>query len=311
MLRWLSYLIYPVLRLLENAGNRWNCIQRRRKLEKFTYGNLARGRKTVVDLLTMIAPAAVPCYLIRDINMSWANQVKSDLQERGVKITVTAILLKAIAIAQKLHPASRSDILPFGRMVTYEDIVGGFTIERDENGSDTVYFGEIESPDQKSLSEIAQELVSYAQSNTSELAPLALQKLYTGLPYLIRRFILAIACVFPSMRIKCQKATFGLTTLGKYNVKSVLSPCICTSTFGIGTVEDRAMAVDGRICVMPTMTVSFNFNTRAMDAEAASAFFEDVCRLMEGRLADYIESDFENAPHPLAPVRRLQEAHSV
>lgn len=295
MLWWLSYLINPVLCLHCKCRSSLELHCEAQKLEKFTYGSLARGRKTVVDLLTMIAPAAVPSYLIRDINMSWANQVRADYQKRGVKITVTAILMKAIALAQRNHSASRSDILPFGGMVTYEDVVGGFTIERQENGIDTVFFGEIESPDKKSLSAIADELVTYSRTDISQLAPLALQKVYAGLPYLLRRLILAGASVMPNLRIKCQKATFGLTTLGKYNVKSVLSPCICTSTFGIGTVEDRVVAVDDFVCIEPMMTVSFNFNARVVDFEAASAFFDEVCKLMEGGLAESLEEEFRGA----------------
>ena len=284
---------------------------RRKKLEKFTCGNLARGRKTVVDLLTMIAPAAVPVYLIRDIDMSWANEVKAKLQARGIRITVTAILMKAIAVAQRRPPASRSDILPFGRMVTYENVVGGFTIERQENGNDTVFFGEIESPDQKSLSEIAEELVRYARTEVSQLAPLALQNVYAGLPYPLRRVILGLAAIMPSLRVKCQKATFGLTTLGKYNVKSVLSPCICTSTFGIGTIEDRPKAVDGLVCVIPTMTVSFNFNAKVIDMESASAFFEDVCKLMEGRLAETIEAEMREDKLFQTPGLDLERSFAV
>ena len=280
-------------------------------MKKFTCGSLARGRKTVVDLLTMIAPAAVPIYLIRDINMTWANEVKAKLHARGIKITGTAILMKAIAEAQRLHPASRSDILPFGRMATYENVVGGFTIERQENGNDTVFFGEIESPDKKSLSGIAEELVRYARTEVSQLAPLALQTFYAGLPYFLRRIILGMAAIMPSLRVKCQKATFGLTTLGKYNVKSVLSPCICTSTFGIGTVEDRATAVDGLVCVIPAMTISFNFNAKVIDIESASAFFEDVCQLMEGKLADSIEAEMREDSQVCIPSRNFEKSLAV
>ena len=276
-------------------------------MEKFTYGRLERGRKIVVDLLTMIAPAAIPSYLIRDIDMSWANQFKKNLDERGIKVTVTAILLKAIATAQKLHPASRSDVLPFGRIATYEDIVGGFTIERNVGGKDTVFFGEIESPHEKSICDIALELTKYARSKPSDLPPLALQSLYSGFPYLLRKLIMMIALIAPSLRLKCQKATFGLTTLGKYNVKAVLSPCICTSTFGIGTIEERAVPLDGKVCVRPIMTISFNFNAKVMDMATASAFLEDVCNLMEGRSVDWLSPDDTMRAHQRTPVRLLAE----
>ncbi|MBX9572766.1 MAG: 2-oxo acid dehydrogenase subunit E2 [Candidatus Obscuribacterales bacterium] len=253
-------------------------------MERHSYKKLRTGRKTVLDLLTMISSTAVPCYLIRDIDMSWATKTKADLQNDGSKITVTAILMKAIAEAQKLHPTSRSEILPFGRIVTYENIVGGFTIERREDGGDTVFFGEIERPDTKSLTRIAEELTNYARKDTSELPPLALQKIYAGLPYFLRRLIILMGTLFPSLRLKCQKATFGLTTLGKYNVRCVLSPCVCTSTFGIGTIESRPVVHQGAVVIRPVMTISFNYNAKVIDASDAASFLDDVCDLMEGRV---------------------------
>lgn len=260
-----------------------------------TYGTLPEGRKIVIDLLTMISPSAVPSYLLRDIDMSWSNDVRNRLKNQGIKITVTAILLKAIAIAQKKHPSSRSDVLPFGIVVTYEDIVAGFTIERSEESHDTVFFGEIESPHEKSLSEIATQLSDYAQKSVADLPPLALQAQYAKFPYLLRRAILWIGSVFPSVRIKCQKATFGLTTLGKYQVATVLSPCICTSTFGIGAIEERAIVVDNQTVIRSMMTISFNFNAKVMDMQTASNFLEDVCNLIEGELQEHLEQESETA----------------
>ena len=260
-------------------------------LKSHTYGTLPKGRKTVIDLLTMISSSAVPSYLMRDIDMTWSNSVRARLKKDGIKITVTAILLKAIAIAQKKHPHSRSDVLPFGIVVTYEDIVAGFTIERSEDTQDTVFFGEIESPHEKSLSAIANELTDYAQKSVRELPPLALQTRYAKFPYLLRRAILGIGSVFPSVRIKCQKATFGLTTLGKYQVESVLSPCVCTSTFGIGAIEERPIVVDNQTVIRSMMTITFNFNAKVMDMQTASNFLEDVCNLIQGELQEHLETE--------------------
>ncbi len=257
-------------------------------VEKFIYNKLPRGRKIVVDLLTMIAPGAVACHLVRDIDMSRANQIKADLAEKGSKITVTAILMKAIALAQKAHPASRSEILPFGRVVTYEDIVAGFTVERNEDGQDTVFFGEIERPDVKSLADIARELAECARRNISDLPPFAQQKMYSGFPYLLRRIILFLGNTVPFLRLKCQKATFGLTSLGKYNISCVFSPCVCTSTFGVGTIESRPVVEQGRIVVRPAMTLSLSYNANAIDTRAAASFLDDVCAVMEGRIPGLI-----------------------
>lgn len=262
-----------------------------RARKSHTFGKMPRGRRIVVDLLTMIAPTAVPCFLIRDIDVTWANVLKDRLKAEGSKITVTAILLKAIAVAQKNHPASRTELVPFGRTVTYEDIVAGFTVERMMRDEDTVFFGEIESPHEKSISRIAEELTQYVEDKPSSIAPLALQNIYSGLPYFLRRTILFIGQCVPAMRLKCQKATFGLTTLGKYGISSVLSPCICTSTFGIGTIEDRTVVINNRVEIRPRMTITYNYNAKVIDGQAAANFFKDVCDLMEGGLAEQITAE--------------------
>ncbi len=256
-----------------------------------TFGKMPRGRRTVVDLLTMIAPGAVPCFLIRDIDVTWANSLKDRLKQEGSKVTVTAILLKAIAVAQKTHPGTRTELIPFGRTVTYENIVAGFTVERNVRDEDTVFFGEIEAPHLKSVSTIAEELTQYVEDKPSTIAPLVMQNIYSGLPYFLRRIILLTGQCLPSMRLKCQKATFGLTTLGKYGISSVLSPCICTSTFGIGTIEDRTTVIDNQVEIRPKMTITYNYNAKVIDGQAAANFFKDVCDLMEGGLSEQIAAE--------------------
>ncbi len=262
-----------------------------RTTDAVTFGKMPRGRRIVVDLLTMIAPGAVPCFLIRDIDVTWANSLKDRLKREGSKVTVTAILLKAIAVAQTNHPGTRTELIPFGRTVTYENIVAGFTVERTVRDEDTVFFGEIEAPHQKSISAIAEELTQYVENIPSTIAPLVMQNIYSGLPYFLRRIILFTGQCLPSMRLKCQKATFGLTTLGKYGISSVLSPCICTSTFGIGTIEDRTVVVNNRVEIRPKLTITYNYNAKVIDGQAAANFFKEVCDLMEGGLSEQIEDE--------------------
>ena len=239
----------------------------------------------------MIAPAATPCFLIRDIDVTWANLLKESLKRQGSKVTITAIFLKAIAVAQVNHPSTRSELLPFGRTVTYENIVAGFTIERSIRDEDTVFFGEIDAPHEKSVSKIAEELTQYVEDKPSTIAPLAMQGIYSGLPFFLRRIILFIGQCVPTMRLKCQKATFGLTTLGKYGISAVLSPCICTSTFGIGTIEDRTVVINNRVEIRPKLTITYNYNAKVVDGQAAANFFQDVCDLMEGGLSEQIAKE--------------------
>ncbi len=237
---------------------------------------------------------SVPTYLWADIDMTWSEEFRKKLKDAGVKTTVTAILLKAIAIAQRTHPASRTAIYPWGKMVTFNDIVAGFTVERNVGTQPAVFFGAIDAPDTKSVEEITQELQAYGAADFKEVKPLDVQNRFNNMPWLVRRFILWMGITYPAFRLRHMGATFGLSSLGKFGIKSLIPPCVSTSTFGIGSVEDRAVVRDGKIEIRPMMTISLNFDHRAIDGAPAARFLQDIIKLMEGGLENYIQGG-ENA----------------
>jgi len=253
------------------------------------------SRRTVVDLLRIVGGKAVPAYIVIDLDMSWVNALIDSLRSKGTRLTVTSILLKAIGVAQQDHPLSRTELTAVGKMVTYHDIVGGITIERDVDGQRTVFFGEIESPDTKSIYEIANELREYSKVAIEKSAALRLQSLFAAFPYFLRFSILKLGIAFPFLRLQCQKATFGLTSLGKFGMNTVLSPCICTSTFAVGTIEDRVTAKNNIVSIRSMMTVSFSFDHRVIDPNSAARFVNDVRRLMEGGLQPVLEDSSSRA----------------
>lgn len=253
--------------------------------------DLPRGRRTVVDLLNVISKKAKPGYLVCDIDMSWATQERAKMLEDGNRVTITAFFLKAIGLAQRTNPLSRSEVLPWGKRVLYNDIVAGFTVERDVDRKPSVFFGEIVQPDTKSLPALALELSNYALKPIEKMATLQKQYLFSGLPALLRRLLLDLATRIPSSRLAFQKSTFGLTSLGKYGIKSVLSPCICTSTFTVGSQEDRPVASDGVLYIKPMITLVLSFDQRVLDPIIALGFLNDVKKLMEGDMCHHLTSE--------------------
>lgn len=65
-------------------------------------------------------------------------------------------------------------------------------------------------------------------------------------------------------------------------------PCICTSTFGVGQIEERAVVKDDQIVVRPMMTLSLVFDQRCMDGGMAAQFLKDVKELLEGGLDAFL-----------------------
>lgn len=200
-----------------------------------------RSRWNILDLIQILERGSVPTCLFAEVDMTWAENMRETLSRRGIKTTVTAFLLKAIGIAQRSHPDSRAVLLPWGQTMIVHRIVAGFTVEKHIDGEPAVYLGTIEAPDIKSLAEISQELQIYAEKDVTEIPQLALQERFNHMPWLWRRLIIFLGLTIPSVRFHYMPASFGLTSLGKYGIKGVVPPCVSTSTFGVGTVEQKAV----------------------------------------------------------------------
>src|SRR5271167_2816837 len=84
-------------------GNRFVSSNSKEQPDFCTLG-LARSRWNVLDLIKMVGRESIPAYLFYDIDMTWAENLRKKFAALGYKTTVTAILLKAIAIAQRAHP---------------------------------------------------------------------------------------------------------------------------------------------------------------------------------------------------------------
>ncbi|MEZ4542601.1 MAG: hypothetical protein R3C24_01715 [Cyanobacteriota/Melainabacteria group bacterium] len=113
---------------------------------------------------------------------AWAEDLRLRLKSVGTKVTVTAILLKAIAIAQRAHPESRTLKVPWGRQVTLGNIVAGFTVERFVGSQAAVSSGAIDDADTKPVEQIAEELKAYGTKDLDEVAQLNVQNRFNNFP---------------------------------------------------------------------------------------------------------------------------------
>lgn len=273
---------------IRKSPAQWAFLKLSKQMHNYSVGPFARSRKTIFDLIQVVGKSADDGFMWSDFEMTWANDLRKRLKKAGQNVTVTAILLKAIAVAQKIHPESRTEWLPFGQRVTYQTIVAGFTVERNIDGQQTVLLGEIEHPIEKSFDEIAAELKAHAEGPIEKVRPLHMQNVFSFLPYFLRQAILQIGKRFPFLRLTCQKATFGLTSLGKFGVSAHTCPCLCACSFSIGSIEDRLVVRDGAAVVRSMMTVGLNYDERALDGFAAARFMQTVRKLMEGELEEWL-----------------------
>jgi pyruvate/2-oxoglutarate dehydrogenase complex dihydrolipoamide acyltransferase (E2) component len=252
-----------------------------------------RRRWNILDLIQVVEQGAVPTYLFAEIDMTWAENMRYDLAQQGIRVTVTALLLKAIGIAQRSHPCSRAALLPWGQTMVINKIVAGFTVEKVVDDEPAVYLGIIKDPDTKSLAEISAELQTYSEGDINDVPQLAMEERFNHMPWLVRRFILLLGLTIPWIRFRYLPASFGLTSIGKYGIQGVVPPCVNASTFGVGVVEPKPVVHNGQIEIRPMMNLILNFDHRVIDGAPASRFLSDVQKLMEGGLAEYVHEGNE------------------
>jgi len=261
---------------------------------RYQISGMPRARGGILDVIHIASRPVPAAPIFLDVDMTWAENLRKEYEKRGCKITMTAIVLKAIGLAQVDHPFSRTVMLPWGATLQLNEIVAGFTVERYIDGVPGVFLGTVRDPHLKSLEQIGDELKAFGTKSMEEVADLEVQNRFSKFPLWLRRMILWIGMHFPSIRLKYMGASFGVSSLGKYGIKTLVPPCITTSIFGVGCVEDRVVVRNGEIVVRPIMTLSLNFDHRAIDGGPAARFLADVKTLLEGGLGRHMGVASEN-----------------
>jgi hypothetical protein len=261
--------------------------------KSFEYSDIPRPRLNLLDVMTVVMPPGIPVPLLFDIDLSWAEALRKKYLELGQKVHITAILLKAIGIAQREHPSTRTNQLPSGKLVTFNNITAGFTVERIVSGTPAVFFGTIKNVDCKSILEIVAELRAYGQDPIDAIPGLELQVRSLGYPRWVRQLIMHLCVWFPQVRMKVIPATFGLTSLGRWGCKSGVAPCLTTTTFGVGEVEDRPVILNGKVEVRPVISITYVFDHRIIDGAPACRFMKAVTDLLQGGLESYVHDELE------------------
>ena len=203
------------------------------------------------------------------------------MRSQNQPATVTAFLLKAIATAQQSRPETRTSFFSRSKLVTYNKIIAGITVERQVNGSPIVFFGEIEEPQKKSLPELSKILKDYASADIMQIPKLRQQKLFAEMNWLVRKIIWFGAVWFPSIRIKCQSATFGLSSLGSLGIDMVCGPSVVTVVFAAGAVSERVVVRDEQIVIRPMLSIALCYDQRVLDDAQAAGLLNAVQHILE------------------------------
>lgn len=270
----------------------------------YEYVKLPNERLNIVDMISVVGRAAIPATLFYDVDATWAESIREKFKAAGHKVTITALLIKAIALAQHNHPTSRTQMLPTGQLVQFNDIEAQFTVERFVNDQPGLFFGRIAKPDTRPLIEITEELRVYGTEPIETVPQLAIEHKFSQFPHWLRQLIIFFGTRIPAMRLRYMGATFGLSSLGKYGARNLISPSVITSMFCIGEVERRPFVVGDSIEIRPQLSIVLNFDHRVIDGAAAARFVADVIKLLEGGLEEYVAKELSSAGQAV-PVEPL------
>jgi len=257
----------------------------------YEYVSLHPARLNLLDMINTVGRASIPATLFYDIDMEWLAGIKKRFTDAGHKVTVTAFLIKAIAIAQNKHPKTRTQMLPIGGLVQFNKVRAQFTVERFIDDEPALFFGDIEDPDTKEIKTISAELHAYGTEPIEKLPQLEIQNRFSRFPRIFRHLIIYFGIRIPAMRLRYMGATFGFSSLGKYGCRNIISPSVITSMFCVGEVEDRPVAKSGKVEVSPQLSLVLNFDHRVMDGATAARFMKDIIELLQGGLEEHLKEE--------------------
>ncbi|CAN5585823.1 hypothetical protein BH11CYA1_BH11CYA1_24770 [soil metagenome] len=263
----------------------------------YTTSSFHRARWNVMDMITLISTKTIPTHILTDFDMEEAEILRSKLSTEESKVTVTAIILKAIAIAQLSNPQTRALRLPLGHIIQRKEPVAGFTVERMIGTQPAVFFGIINDAHTKPLAQIAKELQNHGTGEIMSVPQLAKEHVLSMFPWILRRFYIAIALHIPFLRQIVNSATFGLTSLGKFNLNTLLAPNISTCIFGVGTVEPRVKVIENEIKARRMMSVVFSADTKVVDMSQAAKFLATIQKLIESGLSGHLTDEEQAQIH--------------
>jgi pyruvate dehydrogenase E2 component (dihydrolipoamide acetyltransferase) len=188
-----------------------------------------------------------------EVDMSRCSVLQARLQGQvgpELRITVTAIVLRAVSLALRQHPRLNA-LVREGGIELAREVNVGLAVALDEGLAVPV----IREADVKSIGRLAAESRALAgAAREGRLPPRA----YQG-------------------------GTFTVTNLGMTGIDwftPILNPPQ-VGILGVSRVADRAVVRDGRVRVIPVTTLTLVFDHRALDGQPAARFLRTLADLLE------------------------------
>jgi pyruvate dehydrogenase E2 component (dihydrolipoamide acetyltransferase) len=217
---------------------------------------LSTMRKTIARRLAQSLGPVPHFFLTSEIDMERAWEAREQLKSLGeaYQISFNDLVLKAVALALKQHPAVNSAFLD-DRVRSYGDVHVGMAVAVEDGLITPV----IRHADRKGLLEIAAETMALAErAHARKLQP----DEYTG-------------------------ATFTVSNLGMFDIDeftAVINPPEA-GILAVGRIAQRPVAAGGVVQVRRTMRVTMSCDHRVVDGATGAKFLKTLKQMLENPLA--------------------------
>ena len=171
-------------------------------------------------------------------------------KEKGVRVSVTELLVKIVSLGLKKHPMVNSTFED-QRIKVFKEINLGVAMAAGEG----LIVPVVHKADERSISEISsrvKELNQKAQAGTLSLEDV------TG-------------------------GTFTLTNLGMYGIDkftAIINPPQC-AILAVGKVSEKAAVEEGKVVVKPMAWFTLSADHRILDGKQGAEFLSEIKRLIE------------------------------
>ena len=237
-----------VKRDIDNFNNSYNPVH---QVESFNEIEISQMRKTIARRLAESKFSAPHFYLIIDINMDKAIDVRHSIAETfGVKVSFNDLVIKAAASALKEHPNVNSSWL--GDRIRYNQHVHMGVAVAVEDG---LLVPVVRFADTKTLTQINSEVKTFAtRAKEKKLQPQ-----------------------------DWEGNTFTISNLGMFGIEeftAIINPpdaCI----MAVGAIREVPIIKNGQVVAGNQMKVTLSCDHRVVDGATGSAFLQDFKNYLE------------------------------
>lgn len=223
---------------------------------EFEWLELSAVRRITAERMTLSKQTVPHFYLTMEVDMAEAARARAELMDQvmaqtGARLSYTAILVKAVAIALRKHPLANAEFSA-GRVKAYRRINIGVAVGSEQGLVVPVVHG----ADAKTLAIISRELSGFQEKRkTLRFSP---DELSGG--------------------------TFTITSLGMFGVDQ-FTPIINapqSAILAVGGIVDKPIWLeDGSLARRPKIKLTLAVDHRVMDGVSGAAFLSDVKAVLE------------------------------